>query len=444
MNPYNLLKAKSKLKSVTLSSASIKKQVLAVTGTLGIVLVILMLHFHEIKVWVDEIGVSLNRCDDAHRYEGFSQSRVDKSGACRFTSLHKNTTNSSPRVLYYNTHAGTRENMKGVMQSLGMHLDEFNSDIVAHVGNTGRRSRQLIREGHAAWVIIADTIPHGRQLFESWLHPDPLKHCGSKIILEMTNRFDWDVTDKFTYYANLRKIIATTHNRLYFVSNNNAEFAWLQDKLGIKISGLKHILRPLGLSKSYEYPFFLPAPSKSSLLSKSEYFPRLYKTMEKDYNLSLTLIPEHERKYGGPATLLQFKGFLEFPYQYSVMKFYENIAYGVPQYIPSSKLLKKILNGGKQACYHCARVEVLEGFVGRFDIPVKTLDRWSGFMDFYDPLFEPFVYYFDSFKELERIDGMSWLDADWKRVREKGPQFYHSYRKEILDGWRNVFGEVLG
>ncbi|KAI9310349.1 hypothetical protein BDR26DRAFT_814530, partial [Obelidium mucronatum] len=39
--------------------------------------------------------------------------------------------------------------------------------------------------------------------------------------------------------------------------------------------------------------------------------------------------------YGGPKTLKKYKAYIEFPYQVSTMKLYENLAEGVLMLIPS-------------------------------------------------------------------------------------------------------------
>ncbi|KAJ3086077.1 hypothetical protein HK100_008823, partial [Physocladia obscura] len=119
-----------------------------------------------------------------------------------------------PTVLYYNTHGGCAQNMKGVMRSLGVRVDHFNPQQVSGYGMNAHRAKALIDQGHVDYVcskydiiILGDTIPHGRAILESLLLPNPSNQCRSKIVVEMTNRFDWDITDKSAYYDSISKLV---------------------------------------------------------------------------------------------------------------------------------------------------------------------------------------------------------------------------------------------
>ncbi len=52
-----------------------------------------------------------------------------------------------------------------------------------------------------------------------------------------------------------------------------------------------------------------------------------------------------EHDYGGPATLAKYKAYIEFPYQVSTMKFYENIAHGVVILVPTARFLQALMEG---------------------------------------------------------------------------------------------------
>ncbi len=52
-----------------------------------------------------------------------------------------------------------------------------------------------------------------------------------------------------------------------------------------------------------------------------------------------------EHDYGGPATLAKYKAYIEFPYQVSTMKFYENIAHGVVILVPTARFQEALMEG---------------------------------------------------------------------------------------------------
>ena len=149
-----------------------------------------------------------------------------------------------PTVLYYNTHGGCNQNMRGVMRSLGVKVDLFNPKQVSGYGMSAQRARYLIDSGHVDFVcskydiiILGDTIPHGRAILESLLLKDPMKQCRSKVVVEMTNRFDWDITDKSAYYNTISELVqlskTTLKDKLFWVANNNVEKAFLEHKVRI-------------------------------------------------------------------------------------------------------------------------------------------------------------------------------------------------------------------
>ncbi|KAI9346191.1 hypothetical protein BDR26DRAFT_856008 [Obelidium mucronatum] len=329
--------------------------------------------------------------------------------------------------------------------SLDLSMDNFDPGQIQPYGSPSSRAQELIK----AVIIICDTIPHGRALLESLLEVDPARQCQSKIVVEMTNRFDWEVKDKELLKRSEKG--GVLHGRLFFVANNPVEQLYLENAVGWKVPNGVRLLRPLGLSKDYEYPAELPPAKDTDFIARAFYCGSVYSILSNQYEIPINIVPAAAH-YGGPGNLLAFKGFIDFPYQYSVMKFYENIAYGVPQFIPTPRLLEQVLKNG----LHCAdwvSVPLLKRLIAhsshRTD-PSSDSDpkfpKWSHLMDFYNPLFRPFVYYFDSFQELADLNlqfkNSGRKEIDTKQVRVKGREFYIELRKEIVRGWADLFREM--
>ncbi|KAI9350221.1 hypothetical protein BDR26DRAFT_891514 [Obelidium mucronatum] len=373
-------------------------------------------------------------------------SSLTTNGSSQSTTASSSRTR--PSVLYYNTHGGTNMNMKGIMKSLSLELDIFNPKQVTNYGMSHARAKALIDGGHVEYIcslydiiIIGDTIPHGRALMQSLLER-PNRQCKSKIVVEMTNRFDWDVKDRRAYYAMVKQLVLKRRDKIYWVANNNVEQAFLEFLVQVKMPDVR-ILRPIGTSKDYEYPTDLPAPSAENFASRTHDTTNIFSILRDQFQIPITIFP-FGHKYGGPKNLLQFKGFIDIPYQYSVMKFYENIAYGVPQYIPTPRLFEYMLETGLHYT-HCIFPNLLKQFPSGSEASVKLIPsfpQWSAYMDYYDPLFAPYVYYFDSFVELQNMRLFSRDALDWKNVKEKGPEFYSKYRLSILEGWAELFRDM--
>ncbi|KAJ3010432.1 UNVERIFIED_CONTAM: hypothetical protein HDU68_002134 [Siphonaria sp. JEL0065] len=241
------------------------------------------------------------------------------------------------------------------MKRLNLPLDEFNPHQSTLYGTSNARAKYLIREGHASWicnaydvVIIGDTVPHGRALLQSLLldPSDPLR-CNSILVVELTNRFDWEVGYRETreYYRMIRKVIQKSENgdlkgKVFWIANNKVEQPFLEYMVGTPVRQGVSLLRPLGVSGDYEYPSHLPEPSKSNYFAKDHFNTKAYQIL-KDI-VPLTLIPNLQ-VYGGAKNLKRFKGFIDVPYQYSVMKFHENLAEGVTQLVPTPQFLEKLI-----------------------------------------------------------------------------------------------------
>ncbi|KAI8836173.1 hypothetical protein BJ741DRAFT_605958 [Chytriomyces cf. hyalinus JEL632] len=129
-----------------------------------------------------------------------TQSNKSSKGTTPTITNTRLTTGNNPAVLYYNTHGGTNVNMKGIMKALNLDMSIFNPKQVTGYGMSGKHAAKLITMGHVSHiceaydvVVIGDTIPHGRALMQSLLEWSPAKQCRSVVMVEMTNRFDWDI-----------------------------------------------------------------------------------------------------------------------------------------------------------------------------------------------------------------------------------------------------------
>ncbi|KAJ3060723.1 hypothetical protein HDU98_003342 [Podochytrium sp. JEL0797] len=283
----------------------------------------------------------------------------------------------------------------------------------------------------------------------SLVEPGGGRRCGSKVVVEMTNRVDWEVVDVQRYWGMMREIVrrgrrgGELEGRVVWVANNRVEGGYLERGVGKKV-GVR-VLRPLGVVRGgVGYPEELPRPVDTNFVARAHYCGSIYTHLQRAFHIPLTIVPAGQH-YGGPEGLLRFKAFIDFPYQYSVMKFYENIAAGVPQFVPTPRLLKEVLESGKH-CTGWISIPLLETLSQTFPLPSpvdrnpETFPAWSRLMDYYDPLFAPYVYYFDSIAELTRFSRDARVGVvDERNVRETGRVFYEGYREEILEGWREVF-----
>ncbi|KAJ3128389.1 hypothetical protein HK100_009201 [Physocladia obscura] len=363
------------------------------------------------------------------------------------------TSTNITSVLYYNTHSGTNANFAAVAKSLSFKLHSFDPRAIVPYGMSETAANRIIASGHVGYlctafdvIVIADTLPHARHFIQSIVDGNP---CRAQIIVEMTNRFNWEVKDTELYHETIR--VAVERRLVQFVANNRAEHAFLEDAIGLKFEPdvRQVIVRPLGISVDAYWPRQYGVQNINTFVARENFCGDAYKTLKNKYHLPIAIVPAATH-YGGPKNLAKFKAFIDFPYQYSVMKFYENIAYGVPQYLPTPRFWEEVLDN-KLHCAWWASPNVLKNLVkqrdkNRVSNPnnlqiIKNFPDWSAYMDLYDPLFEPYVYYFDSIDELLALVNQTPDQVDWKNVRTNGPLFYEKYREMILKEWEKLIFE---
>ncbi|KAJ3212293.1 hypothetical protein HDU82_002663 [Entophlyctis luteolus] len=141
-------------------------------------------------------------------------------------------------------------------------------------------------------------------------------------------------------------------------------------------------------------------------------------------------------RYGGPKTLAKYRAFIEFPYQVSTMKLYENIAEGVVTFVPTHRFFLEIVKN--EWIYFGA----WENRIGPLDkLRLAGGDEWYKWMDYYSAEMSPFLYYFDSLQELKEILS-SPEDLDTKKVREWGPTEFAKIAQKTVCGWADLFQDM--
>jgi hypothetical protein len=131
-------------------------------------------------------------------------------------------------------------------------------------------------------------------------------------------------------------------------------------------------------------------------------------------------IPNICGRYNGPADLQSFKGIIHLPYAWSNLAFFENIALGLPYFIPSQAFLKTLL---QQPNYWHTNPHLLTE-EGQF-----ALSEW------YQPGREEIITYFDSWEDLKyKID-----TANYPALRERIRNYAKEYQQTMLKRWAEVF-----
>lgn len=313
------------------------------------------------------------------------------------------------KILYVSRHEGTFTNFCYIAKYLGFNV----TSLIPIYSYTGRpdcyykdkcQSFVKVKCSEFDYIIISDVIP------DSYIFL--INKCKKKIILEITNRFDWKIKEA-NYYNIFSKAIKKKN--IIVIENNPFEVYHACMK-NIFIPNY-YLIRPIGyppnniLKREHEEYHDIVAIILNQIQDKAKLRVEL-----KKLKIPFKCLPH---KYGGPLILSTYKAIIFLPYQVSIMKMMENFRYGVPMIIPSEKLLRKLIKSKYSFC---------SGEV--FKIPNGV----RNFVEFYNDEFRDLFIYFDNFKEIPNII----QNTDFKALREKEKEFMKNYEKKAIKMWEEV------
>ena len=321
---------------------------------------------------------------------------------------NKKFTTKKKKILYVSRHDGTIANFDYIAKHLGFNITLLRPNYeyggYPECYNIDKCS-SFVKEkcSEFDYIIICDTIPDSVVFL--------INKCNKKIILEITNRFDFGIRDK-----NFYKIFsqAIKNKNIIVVENNPFEVYYACEK-NVFIKNY-YLIRPIG------------NPPNITVMKEHKQYHDIVAIIDK-YQTSKLLMQKLDEvkipykilpfRHGGPLVLSTYKAIILLPYQVSVMKIMENLRYGVPMIIPSEKLLRELIKG-------------------KYFFPAKQLFKITNgvkdYIEFYNDLYKDYFIYFDSFNDLHNIIKC----VDFKTFREKEKKFVRHYEQKALKMWAEV------
>jgi len=274
------------------------------------------------------------------------------------------------------------------------------------------------------YIIVADTVPKGRPYLQ---HVDECTAAGAKIIVLVTNRYDWDIYDDrlfhymFShasrnphvrvvqnnpyeeYYANVLKRSIGPSIRFdgYIPSTGKPGLAWVQGmyeeekQRRIGDDDVDQLHHPSHVGKEdvdvwlHEYPigltnhtFVWPWYGKKKE-NKNENARAMVDEYGSLHDQSIFMLP---KPYGGPLTL-SHRIVLFIPYQVNTMALFENLYHNVTYILPSARLYARWSE---------------EKVIGICVPPQVPLQDYETYIDWWRKDLQQFFYYFDDLRELVR------------------------------------------
>ena len=324
----------------------------------------------------------------------------------------KNSYSNGKNILYISRHGGTISNFFYIATNLG-----FNITVLEPIYNFKRKPNCYYTRNKCKsfvkskcfefdYIIISDIIP------DSYIFL--INKCDKKIILEITNRFDFGVPkfEKNIYYKTISK--AKKRKNIIFIENNPFEIYYLCEK-NIFIQNY-YLIRPIGvspISKINKKEIFL---NKVAVINNGNQGKILGPILKK-LNISFNIL---ESKYGGPLTLTNYKAIIHIPYQVSVMKMMENFRYGIPMIIPTERLLREILDNNKNIINY-----------RWIKMALNIKNGIKNYIEFYNDEFKELFIYFDNFEDLPNIIEIT----NFKDLSLKEKEFMKNYENKMVKIW---------
>jgi len=324
------------------------------------------------------------------------------------------------KILYISRHGGTIANFKKVTQLLSLPITIMRPPYLFEERPACYkidRCKIYVRTicDKYDYIVVSDIIPDAYVYLTNY--------CRSKIVLEITNRFDMFVyyqnfkgEDENEYYKQFGHAIMNNKNVIVVENNPFETFYACQKKVYIPNY---FIIRPIGYSPI------------DVIDDKDNVYHDVIGVINSSYQDDKITIPELKKynipykkllhQYGGPLVLATYKAIIILPYQVSVMKMMENFRYGVAMILPSKELLKKLCEDRK---YEFAAKDI-----------VKNLENVEKYVEWYNHDFDGLFVYFDSWEELPDII----KNTDFDALKEKEKKFMEEYEKKALNLWAQVF-----
>lgn len=337
------------------------------------------------------------------------------------------------KILHLTFHKGCVQEINGIAKAFDFDLETWyiphlpslfldgvsRGNVLYNIGhqraeNIWNRHKETFLQFDA--ILVSDTAPLSRIFLQN--------HFPKPLIIWVCNRFDYsdqasldchfpdpefyELFDQACHQQNIT-IIAYTAFEQYYAR-----------KKGINIGSL--LITPCG-----SWMPSLPSAIPAKIDKASTFFLPPYHNERIFMNLSACCeelgIPTYCGNYQGAMDLKDFKGIIHLPYSWSNLAFFENIALGIPYFIPSLNFCKELMK--KNNYFHP-------------NLSLLMKDQLFELSEWYKPEREQVIIYFDSWEDLK----MKINTTDYTSQRKKIEEYAQHYRLEMLARWKDVFDKI--
>jgi len=382
------------------------------------------------------------------------------------------TPSSRGQLLACNRHHGVRNEMRSFLSFVPNHVQHMSvREPEVYEVTYELAEKQWNKERWEAdcrayeYIMLGDTIPKGRPYLQ---HVDECTAAGAKIIVLVTNRYDWSVVDDKQYHAIVAHASRNPHVRV--VQNNPYEEYYanvLKSSFGPNIrfydyiassgkpddvhgmyeeekqkrigdDSVDQMFHPSHIGKEdvdvwlHEHPHEL---SHAAIVDawygekdKKRGQPSLAAKYGSLHDQSIFMLP---KPYGGPLSL-SHRIILFVPYQVNTMAMWENMGYNVTYILPSARLFQQ-WRASLQIPWNNVHV------------PDKLpMDAYENYIDWWRKDLQQFFYYFDDLRELVRDSPLRRrIKAERKEHIEKQWRYMSEVHYPMVkQKWIKLFDEL--
>ena len=336
------------------------------------------------------------------------------------------------KVLHFTFNKGCAKEVEGIAKELSLSLEtwyipalppRFFDGITSGnaLYNIGHERAERIWNLHRSYfeqfdvIVTSDTAPLSRIFLQNGF--------SKKLVIWICNRFDYSDTESLDcnfpdeeYYSLFEK--ATHQTNVSIIAYTAFEHYYAQSK-GIHTGSL--IIAPCSVDPQ-EDPSHTAIPSH--IVKENTFFLPPYHNELQYIDFSQLCrnlkIPNYCGHYNGSADLKRFKGIIHLPYAWSNLALFENMALGIPYFVPSRTFFIKLASSGNY--FHTESYTLLNENL--FD-----LSEW------YSPENQEAFIYFDSWDDLKEKTESLPLDEQREKIRNH----WNHHKEVMLSRWETVF-----
>ena len=258
------------------------------------------------------------------------------------------------------------------------------------------------------------------------------KHFNKPIIINNPIRYEWPFSFRPKDWEDFNIFLreGVDNGTIFLVANNLYDKYYMEDFIERKVEHIPSIC-------DYYDSYYEPNDNNFIYYSRN----KIAEIKNPRIKYKDDIFKSHKH-----SDLVKFKGIIHIPYQISYMSIFEQYTSNIPLFFPTKEFLLKILKENKYSVlkevswnnYFNTSDKSYIPYKGKYDPNdynnINSVEHWLKYSDFYDEEWMPYITYFNSFEELNKlVDEVSVVD-----ISNKMKIFNESRKDKIYKKWDSL------